>query len=151
VEQVIKSNKHPLWHWILLYVVVGFFICGLTYYFAVVRKNAPISSDTMYVTKTNPEKGTYMTDLRGITLYMFDEDVQGASNCNDSCSTKWPPYLAVEPVPSQLPKNITVITRTDRSKQYAWKGMPLYYSSSDTQVGDLAGDRVGGVWHIIKP
>ncbi len=152
----VKNSRRPLWHWILLYVIVGFLVCGLTYYFAVIKKDGlsqtlQQASETIYVTKTNPEKGAYMTDLRGVTLYMFDEDVQGASNCNDSCSIKWPPYLVEEPIPSQLPENMTVITRTDGTKQYAWKGMPLYYSANDTQEGDLTGDRIGGVWHIIKP
>jgi predicted lipoprotein with Yx(FWY)xxD motif len=50
-----------------------------------------------------------------------------------------------------MPANITVIIRTDGTKQFAWNSMPLYYYSKDAKAGDLTGDGVGGVWHLVKP
>lgn len=44
-----------------------------------------------------------------------------------------------------------MITRDDGSKQWAYKGKPVYYWVKDKAAGDKTGDGVAGVWHIIKP
>jgi predicted lipoprotein with Yx(FWY)xxD motif len=54
-------------------------------------------------------------------------------------------------IPSTLPTNWSVTTRTDGTKQYTYKGMPLYFYSKDTKPEDVTGDGVGGVWHLVKP
>ncbi|HSX08849.1 MAG TPA: hypothetical protein VLF93_01740 [Candidatus Saccharimonadales bacterium] len=108
-------------------------------------------SDNIYLTKTDPTKGKYLTDFQGITLYIFDKDTQGKSNCEAACAKAWPPYSSGATAQSTFPTNIAVITRSDGSKQFTWKGMPLYYFASDTKAGDLMGDGVGGIWHIVKP
>ena len=46
---------------------------------------------------------------------------------------------------------VEVITRDDGTKQWAYKGKPLYYFSMDKAAGDKAGDGRGMVWHIAKP
>ncbi|HYK08993.1 MAG TPA: hypothetical protein VEW42_05835 [Candidatus Eisenbacteria bacterium] len=111
---------------------------------------ATIPTSNIYVTKTDSEKGAYMADFAGMTLYTFDKDTQGVSNCYNACATAWPPYISGAEAQGSLPENITLVTRTDGSKQFAWRGMPLYYYAKDTKVGDITGDGVGGVWHIIK-
>jgi predicted lipoprotein with Yx(FWY)xxD motif len=45
----------------------------------------------------------------------------------------------------------TIITRDDGSKQWAYKGKPLYLWSKDQKPGDTTGDGVGKVWHTAKP
>ena len=42
-------------------------------------------------------------------------------------------------------------SREDGSKQWAYKGKPLYYFAMDTSSGDKKGDGRGMVWHIAKP
>lgn len=92
-----------------------------------------------------------MTDLKGMTLYTFDKDKVGVSNCTGSCITIWPPYTTSSNS-ATLPANMTTIKRADDGKmQYTWKGMPLYYYSKDTKSGDLLGDGFNGVWHIVNP
>jgi predicted lipoprotein with Yx(FWY)xxD motif len=44
----------------------------------------------------------------------------------------------------------TVVTRDDGSKQWAYKGRPIYHWSKDQKAGDESGDGVGGVWHVVK-
>ena len=45
-----------------------------------------------------------------------------------------------------------VIARDDGSKQWAYKGKPLYYFKNDAKAGDTVGDGKGNnVWHIAKP
>ncbi len=108
-------------------------------------------SDNIYLTKSDPAKGVYLTDFAGMTLYTFDKDTTGVSNCYDACATAWPVYTSGATAQSQFPTNITVITRKDNSKQFAWKGMPLYYFAKDKKSGDVLGDGVNGVWHLVKP
>lgn len=112
--------------------------------------SAASGSDNIYMTKTDTAKGKYMTDFAGMTLYTYDKDTAGVSTCIGTCAKAWPPYSSGATAQGTLPANISVITRTDGSKQFAWKGMPLYYFASDSKAGDLSGDGVGSVWHIVK-
>lgn len=109
-----------------------------------------IVMNDVYTVKTNATKGQYLTDPKGMTLYTYDKDTIGKSNCEDGCLKAWPAYVATAAA-SQLPANISFITRSEGTKQYAWKGMPLYYFASDQKMGDTLGDGVAGVWHIVKP
>jgi predicted lipoprotein with Yx(FWY)xxD motif len=45
----------------------------------------------------------------------------------------------------------TIITRDDGTKQWAYKGAPLYYWSKDTKAGDKTGDGFNGVWKVARP
>lgn len=108
-----------------------------------------MSTNGIYEMKTASTVGQYMTDPKGMTLYTFDKDTAGVSNCSGQCSVLWPPYVATN-APSSLPTDITTIKRADGSMQYAWKGMPLYYYEKDKNPGDTTGNGVGGVWHVAK-
>lgn len=107
--------------------------------------------DNIYLIKTDTTKGTYITDFSGMTLYTFNKDTAGVSNCTGGCLKAWPAYTSGATAQGSFPENISVIVRSDGSKQFAWKGMPLYYYVSDTKAGDITGDNVGNVWHIVKP
>ncbi len=113
-------------------------------------QSATAPSNNIYQTKTDATKGKYMTDFQGMTLYTYDKDTAGVSNCYNGCAKAWPVYTSGATAEKMLPENITVITRKDGTKQFAWKGMPLYYYVQDTKAGDITGDGVGGVWHIVK-
>ena len=109
-------------------------------------------SDNIYTTRTDPTKGAYLSDFAGMSLYVFDNDLAtGASTCYDTCASKWPAYSSGAVAQGQFPVNITVMTRTDGSKQFAWKGRPLYHYAPDQNVGDTTGDGIGGIWHLVKP
>src|SRR6266404_5263350 len=103
------------------------------------------TSDNIYLTKTDATKGKYMTDVSGMTLYTFDKDTAGVSNCTAGCLKIWPVYTSGAVNQGTFPTNISVITGSDKvTKQFAWKGMPLYYYSRDTKAGDLTGDGIQG-------
>lgn len=92
-----------------------------------------------------------LTDAKGMTLYATDRDVpnSGKSICNDQCAENWPPFAAKD---SDKPKgDYSVITRADGSKQWAYKGKPLYLWSKDKKPGDMTGDGLNNVWHAVKP
>ena len=89
-----------------------------------------------------------LTDAKGMTLYTFDRDAGGKSACNGPCATNWPPLMATGDAKDS--GDWTVVTRDDGSKQYAYKGKPLYTWSKDAKPGDKTGDGVNNVWHTAK-
>ena len=112
--------------------------------------NPAAPSNNIYLSKSDPKKGNYMTDFAGMTLYTYDKDTSGVSNCEGGCLKAWPAYTSGAVDQGSFPANISVITRSDGSKQFAWMGKPLYHYATDVNPGDITGDGVGGVWHIIK-
>lgn len=83
-------------------------------------------------------------DYDGRTLYVFDNDSPGTSNCNDDCAAIWPPLYADE-APLIAP-NYSVITRQDDSKQWAYNDQPLYLYAGDSEPGEVTGHGIGDVW-----
>ncbi len=96
------------------------------------------------------KKGSAMlTDDKGMTLYTYDKDEAGTSTCVDACAQNWPPLTAE--AGAKADGDLSVITRPDGSKQWAYKGKPLYTWIKDTKPGDTTGDGVKDVWHVAKP
>ncbi len=87
----------------------------------------------------------------GMTLYTFDKDMAGSgkSVCNGPCATNWPPLMAADADKGR--GDFSVLTRDDGKKQWAVKGMPLYFWVKDAKAGDKTGDGVLNVWHTAKP
>lgn len=86
----------------------------------------------------------------GMTLYVFDKDSAntGKSVCNGQCATLWPPLMASGSDRADGPWSI--VTRDDGSRQWAYKGKPVYFYQSDKQLGERSGDNFRDVWHVIK-
>ena len=86
----------------------------------------------------------------GMTLYTFDKDTAGSgkSTCNGPCAALWPPLMAS--ATDQPSGAYTVITRDDGSRQWAYRGKPVYTYKPDQNAGDRSGDNFRDVWHIIK-
>lgn len=108
------------------------------------------TSINIYLARVDSIKGKYMTDFQGMTLYTYDKDLADASNCYNECAKSWPPYILDTTAQSPFPAYISDFKRIDGSMQFTWKGMPLYYYKNDTKVGDITGDGVGNVWHIVR-
>src|SRR5689334_18166349 len=92
--------------------------------------------------------GGVMTDSAGMTLYSFDKDAGGKSSCNGPCAAIWPPLLVAGD--AKASPDWTIVTRDDGTKQWAFKGKPIYKYSKDTKTGDATGDGFNGVWHAVK-
>lgn len=88
-----------------------------------------------------------LTASNGMTLYTFDRDTSGTSNCYGDCAESWPPFAASAGAtpPSAA---YTKVQRNDGTLQWAKNGAPLYFWVGDSQPGDTNGDGVGGVWHV---
>jgi predicted lipoprotein with Yx(FWY)xxD motif len=89
-----------------------------------------------------------LTNAAGMTLYTFDRDADGKSACNGPCATNWPRVAATGDAKTM--GDWSVVTREDGSKQWAYKGKPLYAWSKDTKPGDKTGDGLNSVWHTAK-
>jgi predicted lipoprotein with Yx(FWY)xxD motif len=91
-----------------------------------------------------------LTDAKGMTLYTWDKDKQpNSSSCEGNCLKNWPAMMAKGNEKDM--GDWKVITRSDGSKQWAYKGKPLYYFANDKSAGDMNGDGKGMVWHVAKP
>ena len=86
----------------------------------------------------------------GMTLYTFDKDVahSGKSTCNGPCAALWPPMMAT--AADQPAGAYSIVTRDDGTRQWAYKGKPVYTYKADQKAGDRSGDNFKDVWHIIK-
>jgi predicted lipoprotein with Yx(FWY)xxD motif len=98
------------------------------------------------VRSVNNALGDVFVDHRGMTLYTFDGDAApGKSACAGACETVWLPLTAAE-----LAKPVgdwTVVIRDDGSRQWAYKGKPLYTFSGDAKPGDALGMIADAQWH----
>lgn len=74
--------------------------------------------------------------------------MDGKSVCNDRSAQNWPPLLAT--ADSNAEGDYSIIMRDDASRQWAYKGQPLYLYKRDMKQGDMVGDDVQNVWHVIK-
>ncbi len=98
--------------------------------------------------------GKILVDPAGMTLYIFDKDGVGAtmSTCTGKCIVNWPPFLA--PDGAMAEGDWTIVDVTDKdgnaAKMWAYDGKPLYYWIKDKKPGDVTGDGVGSVWHVVK-
>ena len=88
-----------------------------------------------------------------MTLYVFDRDMAAGADksvCNDPCATNWPPLTAQ--ADAKATGDWSIVTRDDGTKQWAYKGRPLYDWTKDTKPGDKTGDGfLNNAWHAAKP
>jgi predicted lipoprotein with Yx(FWY)xxD motif len=88
----------------------------------------------------------------GLTLYTFDRDTAGSgkSVCNGPCIANWPAFTPAATATAS--SDWTIITRDDGSKQWAFKGRPLYTFAKDAKPGDKTGDGFNNnTWHVARP
>jgi predicted lipoprotein with Yx(FWY)xxD motif len=112
---------------------------------------ATVAFAQMPPTKTGDSaKGKVLTNDSGMTLYVFDKDSVGKSACNGPCAGNWPPLMAA--AAATPTGDYTIIIRDDGTKQWAYKGRPLYNWKNDKVPGDITGDGfLNNAWHIAQP
>ena len=99
----------------------------------------------------HPELGDILVGPNGLTLYIFDADAPGMSNCSGGCAAAWPPLEVAGElgVPAAVTATPGTITRDDGATQGTLGGLPLYYFSGDSSPGDTNGQGVNGVWSAV--
>ncbi|WP_095149271.1 hypothetical protein [Pseudomonas sp. Irchel s3a18] len=92
-------------------------------------------------------KGGMMVDHKGMTVYTFDQDASGKSMCSGECAKNWPPMMA--PADAKADGKWSVIKRDDGMMQWAYDGKPLYTFVKDEKPGEMKGDGMKNVWHVV--
>jgi predicted lipoprotein with Yx(FWY)xxD motif len=89
----------------------------------------------------------------GHTVYTFNSDTPGVSNCKGGCVSSWPPLTVPAGSTATGGTGVTgqlgTIMRDDGSLQVTYKGLPLYFFHSDSKPGDTNGNYTG--WSLVKP
>lgn len=116
---------------------------------ALVAASVAVAQTAAPAKVADTSKGKALVDAKGMTLYTFDRDSAGKSACNGQCAQNWPPLMAG--ANASASGDWSVITRDDGSKQWAYKGKPLYLWVKDAKPGDVTGDGVNNVWRIATP
>jgi predicted lipoprotein with Yx(FWY)xxD motif len=116
---------------------------GVTYEMAKTGGTVLLATAGMQI----PAMAMAYADAHGKTLYTYDKDDQpGKSACNDDCAKAWPALAAA--ADAKPFGEWSVVTRADGSKQWAFKGKPLYTYAEDKMPMDGSGNGKDGVWHI---
>lgn len=90
------------------------------------------------------------TDLSGRALYIADTDrTPNVSSCYDNCVHNWPAFNPAES--DRDAGDWKIIFRADGTKQWAYKGKPVYRFLLDRNAGDVKGDGIGNNWHAVRP
>ena len=95
-------------------------------------------------------KNGMLEDSKGMALYTFANDkTPEKSACVGNCADTWPP---LRPAADARPMGEwTIISRDDGSKQWAYKGKPIYLFKMDTKAGEASGEgRGNGAWQAAK-
>ncbi len=85
--------------------------------------------------------GTVLADAKGLTLYTRPQDSVGKSTCTGACLENFVPVMAAGLALGSV--DWSVITRGDSSRQWAFKGKPIYRSMLDVKPGETNGDGSG--------
>jgi predicted lipoprotein with Yx(FWY)xxD motif len=99
--------------------------------------------------------GQILVDAQGRTLYLFEADKNGKSNCDGPCATAWPPYLSTGTPQAAAGASAALIgttARADGTTQVTYAGHPLYYFVGDRAPGDTTGqdiDQFGAKWYVL--
>jgi predicted lipoprotein with Yx(FWY)xxD motif len=91
-----------------------------------------------------PRDRVVLADDKGQTLYVSAKDAPGKSNCVADCVAEWPPFVAA--ADAKPAGEWSLVTREDGSKQWAFRGKPLYTSLKDKPKPGAAmgGGMMGG-------
>lgn len=92
--------------------------------------------------------GEVLTDARGLTLYASDDDKPGRTpSCTGKCVRSWQPLAA--PWLAQSFADWSTVVRDDGTRQWAYRGRPLYRNvAGDFAPGEITGHGQGG-WSAI--
>lgn len=82
------------------------------------------------------------------TLYVYDRDEPGKSNCNTGCLSAWLPLLVSGGEKVDKVGDWTAIKRDDGRKQWSYKAQPVYMRYHN-MAPDAGSEKQG--FHRLKP
>jgi len=108
----------------------------------VVNAQAPIAEEAQL--KASNRNANFLVDTDGMSLYTFDKDGLNMSNCvPGACQDTWPLFVGID-------NNDSDIKALPGSQGHlAYRKHPLYFFINDLNVGDVNGNNVKDVWHLV--
>ena len=100
--------------------------------------------------------GKFLADSQGRTLYLFEADKGGTSNCAGACAAAWPPVTAsgMPTAGSGVDESLLgTVKRSDGTEQLTYNHHPLYYFAADTGAGTAKGQgskAFGAGWYVVN-
>jgi predicted lipoprotein with Yx(FWY)xxD motif len=116
---------------------------------------SPQGHTAAVVTTAKGPDGTFLAGPSGRTLYLWQADGHGMSNCTGSCAAAWPPLTTKgKPKASNgaVAGDVGTVARADGTTQVTYKGHPLYYYTGDTGPGQTNGEGSNGFgakWWLV--
>jgi predicted lipoprotein with Yx(FWY)xxD motif len=101
--------------------------------------------------------GKLLVNSHGRTLYLFQKDTVGKSNCGASCAAYWPPLLTSgkpRAGAGAMQSLLGTTKRADGKLQVTYHGHPLYTFVVDTKAGQTKGEalnKFGALWYAVSP
>ncbi len=150
---------------IAIVVVVVLAVIGGGYWFGThqtVQENVTAPAGVAYMpgnlllgTDATTTVGTHLIGSNGMTLYAFANDTDGVSNCTGECAQNWEPYLVndlsvLANLQSGVDGTASTTLRADGGMQVTYGGAPLYFYIGDKTSGEVNGEGVKGLWHVVK-
>jgi predicted lipoprotein with Yx(FWY)xxD motif len=116
----------------------------------------PASTGALSVKVTMSSLGSFLTDGKGRTLYLFTRDSGATSACSGGCTSVWPPVTSATAVQVGTDATASLLGTTSGAgaTQVTYNGHPLYYYVGDANPGDTNGeqlDQFGGLWYAVSP
>lgn len=110
--------------------------------------------DTVMLHK-DAKVGSFLTDGKGMTLYVYAKDSVGKSDCTGDCAKNWLPYTVASANAKLIEApgisgQLSIIKRDDGKFQVAYDGMPLYHFYEDKQMGDMHGQGMANNWWLFS-
>jgi predicted lipoprotein with Yx(FWY)xxD motif len=112
---------------------------------------------TLTVSTAKTGLGQILVNSGGRTLYLFEKDKSGKSDCTGQCATFWPPLIATgKPLAAAGVKASLLGTtkRSDGRMQVTYRKHPVYTFANDTKKGQTNGEGVnafGALWYALSP
>jgi predicted lipoprotein with Yx(FWY)xxD motif len=116
-----------------------------------------VASTTPIITAKSGSLGTFLTDAKGRTLYLWDADHSAMSTCNGACAQDWPPLTTKAAPKAGAGVKASLLgtsKRSDGTKEVTYAGHPLYYYAGDTAPGQTTGQgsaAFGAPWWVVTP
>jgi predicted lipoprotein with Yx(FWY)xxD motif len=98
--------------------------------------------------------GKIIVDGAGKTLYLFLNDEGGTPSCYDQCASNWPPLTAADVASVTVgtgldASKVSLVDRTDGTRQVKYGEYPLYYFKNDAAAGDANGQGLNSKWYVV--
>lgn len=139
---------------LVVLVVLGFYLGGWPLLNFNPKNPNSIQKNVLVDSMYSPKHGSYLTDSKGMTLYVYTLDERLKSKCDIMCQKTWRPFIYdgvnLDLYSDKLSQRLNVLKRDDGSSQYAYGIKPLYYYINDNKPGDINGLATGNRdWEVV--